>query len=77
MVAKGKRAGSGMNWESGVNRCKPLHLEWIDNEVLLYSTGNYIQSSGIDRNGKERKKKNVCIYITKSLCCTREFSTTL
>ena len=34
-------AGSGMDWESGVNRCKLLHLEWISNEILLYSTGNY------------------------------------
>uniref|UniRef100_A0A8D0K6M8 DUF1725 domain-containing protein n=1 Tax=Sus scrofa TaxID=9823 RepID=A0A8D0K6M8_PIG len=34
--------GSGMDWESGVNRCKLLHLEWMSNEILLYSTGNYI-----------------------------------
>ena len=32
---------------------KLLHLEWIDNKVLLYSTGNYIQSRGINHNGKE------------------------
>ena len=35
-------AGSGMDWESGVNRCKLLPLEWISNEILLFSTGNYI-----------------------------------
>ena len=29
--------GSGMDWESGVNRCKLLPLEWISNEILLYS----------------------------------------
>ena len=34
--------GSGMDWESGVNRCKLLTLEWRSNEILLYSTGNYI-----------------------------------
>ena len=34
--------GSGMDWESGVNRCKLLHLEWISNEILLHGTGNYI-----------------------------------
>ena len=33
---------SGMDWESGVNRCKLLHMEWVNNEVLHYSTGNYI-----------------------------------
>ena len=28
--------GSGMDWAFGVNsRYKLLHLEWIDNEVLL------------------------------------------
>ena len=35
------RGGSGMDWESGVNRCKLLPLEWTSNEILLYSTGNY------------------------------------
>ena len=28
VVAKG---GVGMDWEFGVSRCKPLHLEWISN----------------------------------------------
>ena len=34
--------GSGMDWEFEVSRCKLLHLEWISNETLLYSTRNYI-----------------------------------
>ena len=34
--------GRGRAWEFGVSRCKPLHLEWISNEILLYSTVNYI-----------------------------------
>ena len=34
--------GSGMAWEFGVSKGKLLHLEWISNEILLYSTGNYI-----------------------------------
>ena len=34
--------GSGMDEEFVVNRCKLLPLEWISNENLLYSTGNYI-----------------------------------
>ena len=42
VVAKGEAGGSGMDWEFGVNRCKLLPLEWISNEILLYSTGNYI-----------------------------------
>ena len=35
--------GSGME-QFGISRCKLLHLEWISNEVPLYSTGNDIQS---------------------------------
>ena len=41
LVARG--GGSGMvDWESRVNGSKLLHLEWLTNEILLYSTGNYI-----------------------------------
>ena len=36
----------------GVSRCKLLHLEWISSEVLLYSTGNYIQSLWIEHDGR-------------------------
>ena len=36
--------GSGMDWEFGVNRGKLLPLEWIRNEILLFSPGNYIWS---------------------------------
>ena len=44
------RGRSGMDEEFGVGRYKLLHLEWISNEALLYSTGNYIQSLGIDHD---------------------------
>ena len=33
---------SRMDEEFGVNRSNLLHLEWISNEILLYSTGNCI-----------------------------------
>ena len=52
MVAKGEEGWSGMDWKFGVSRCKLLHLEWISNEVLLYSTRNYIQSIGIEHDGR-------------------------
>ena len=52
VVAKGEEGGSGMDWEFAVSRCKLLHLEWISNEVLLYSTGNYTQFLGIDHDGR-------------------------
>ena len=41
-TCQGGGEGSGMDWEFGVNRCKLLPLEWISNEILLYSTGNSI-----------------------------------
>ena len=44
--------GSGRDRELGVSRYKVLHLERISNEVLLYSTGNYIHSLGIDHDGR-------------------------
>ena len=37
--------------ECGLSRCKLLHLEWINSEVLLYSTENSIQSLGTDHDG--------------------------
>ena len=29
-----------------------LYLEWMSNEILLYSTENYIQSHGIELDGR-------------------------
>ena len=48
---QGEGEGSGMAWEFGVNRCKLLHLEWISNEILLYSKWNYISSLVMEHNG--------------------------
>ena len=44
--------GSGKDWEFGVSRYKLIHLEWTSNEVLLFGTGNYIQSLGIEHDGR-------------------------
>ena len=48
----GGAVGGGMDWEFGVSRCKLLRIEWINNKVLLCSTGNYIQYPIINHNGK-------------------------
>ena len=40
--ARREGGGSGRDGEFGVNSCKPLPLEWISNEILLGSTGNYV-----------------------------------
>ena len=52
VVAKREGTGSGMDREFEVGRYKLLHIKWISNEVLLYSTGNYIQCLGIDHDGR-------------------------
>ena len=50
-----------MNWEFGVNRCKLLPLEWIISEILLYSTGNYMQSHMMEHDNM--RKRNVYMYV--------------
>ena len=65
---QGGGAKGGIDWEFGISRCKLLHTESINNKVLLYSTGNYIQNPAINHNGKEYKK-NLPICVTESLCC--------
>ena len=52
----GYQGGGGwgvMGWQFGISKCKLLYREWINNKVLLYSTGNYIQYPMINNNGKE------------------------
>ena len=48
--------GTGKDWEFGVSGYKLLHLEWVNHKVLLCSTGNYIQSAGVDHDEKNIKK---------------------
>ena len=33
-----------------------IHLEWINDKILMYSTGNYTEYPVISHNGKEYKK---------------------
>ena len=62
-LPRGRGVEGGMDWEFGVSRCKLLYIEWINNKVLLYSTGNYIQYPMIRHSGKEYKKECAYIYI--------------
>ena len=64
----GDRGGMG---EFGISRGKLLYIGGINNKVLLYSTGNYMQYPLINHNGKEY------ICITESPCCTVEINTKL
>ena len=53
VVAKGEGNGGGKDWEVGISRCKLLYIRWIDNKVLLYSTGNSTQYSVMPYMGKK------------------------
>ena len=53
LVAKGRVTEGGIDWECEVSMCKLLHTEWINKKILMYSTGNYIQYTEINHNGKK------------------------
>ena len=57
-----KQEGEGRDWEFAVIGGKLLHIGWVNNKALLYSTGNYIQYPAINHNGKEYIKK-IYIYV--------------
>ena len=63
VVAKGEGPGGGMEWASAISRCKLACIEWINNKVLLCSTGNYIQIPVINHNWKEYEKEYVCVWV--------------
>ena len=75
-IAKAEGGWGGMDREFGFSSCKLVCIGWINNKVLLYSTGNYMQYSV--------KKHNVKAYVyviymcvCKSLFCIVEIKTTL
>ena len=61
MVAKGEWGGGGKEWEFGITRGKLLHIGWINNKVLWYSTQNYIQYPVTSHNGKEYEKEYIYV----------------
>ena len=48
-----RQSGGGKDWESGISRCKLLYTGLINNKILWYSTGNYIQHPVINHNKEE------------------------
>ena len=62
--------------EFEISRYKLLNIEQMNNKVLLYNTGNYIEYPVIDHNGKEYiyMKKNIYVsyihmtHTYESLC---------
>ena len=55
-----------MGWEFGVSRYKLLYIGWMNNKVLLYSTGNYIQYPVTSHNGKEYEKECIVVLMVKN-----------
>ena len=58
--------GCGGEWidcEFGISICKLLHIECINNKVLLYNTGNYIQYPVVNHDGKEYEKECIYMYV--------------
>ena len=47
VIAKEEGDRGAIQWEAEVSRYKLLYMKWINN-ILLYSTGNYIQHSKIN-----------------------------
>ena len=60
-VCCGEKERNGTDWEFWIGRCKYLHLEGISIEVLLYSTRHYVQSLGLEHDGKEHPKRYICM----------------
>ena len=58
MVAK------GVEWGGGGIGSLGLVGEWINNKVLLCSTGNCIQYPVINHNGREYEKLYMCMTVT-------------
>ena len=50
-----------MNGEFGISRCKLLYIEWVENKILLYSTGDYIQYRETYK-AKVSEKEDICMY---------------
>ena len=59
-----------MDWESGVSRCKLLHLEWISNKVFIaWGTVSSLLMEGNIR------KRMYTYFMTGSLCYRAEIGT--
>ena len=55
--------GEGWSRSLGLADADDYTVGWINNKVLLYSTGNYSQYPVINHNGKEYKKECIYVYI--------------
>ena len=61
MLANMEEGAGVQDWEFEIIKRKLLYTGWINNKVLLYSTGNYIQYHVINNNGKEYEKEHAYV----------------
>ena len=72
----GDKGRGGINWEIGIDIYTLLYIKQITNKYLLCSTGDSTQYSVMAYMVKESKKRvEICICKTDSLCCTPETNT--
>ena len=75
MVTKGEREGNKLGDWDDISTL--LYIKQITNKNLLYSTGNSTQYSVMTYIRMESKKGvDIGMYMTDSLCCIAETSTT-
>ena len=60
-LPRGRGCGARKHWAFMMSRQKLLYTEWINNKVLLYSTGNYIQYLMTNHEETEYEKKYICM----------------
>ena len=53
VAAKGRGEGEGQRGSLELIDANVLHLGWINSNVLMYSTGNYLEYPMINYNRKE------------------------
>ena len=54
VFVKGEEGLGGKGWEFGIrHKLLLIYMGWLNNQVPLYSTGNYIQYPVIKHHGKE------------------------
>ena len=74
VVAKGMGKEEGWIGSLGVSRCKLLYTGWINNKVLLYTTGNSIQYPVINHKVKDYKREGIYMYNWISLWYSLQYN---
>ena len=69
--------GERIVWEFVTGMYTLLYLKWITNDVLMYSTGNTAQCYVVAWVGGVLGRRDICVCMAESLCCSPKTITTL